>query len=113
MNIEGLKTKRGNVEIRELVEEWDIVGLVETWLDEDYKGSWDGYVWFEKKGKRFSNKGRSSGGIMVLVKEKWKKKVKRIRIEEEGVIWILIEIERETLAVGITYNPPKGSHFEN
>ena len=37
LHIEGFKGKRNNREILELIEDWDIVGFVETWLDESSK----------------------------------------------------------------------------
>ena len=113
LNVEGLRSMLGNKAFIELIQQWDVVGLVETWIEEKHKVNIIGYDVYGEMGKRRSNRGRSSGGIMVLVKEKLRNKVKQIQLKTEGMVWLLMEAKEEVIVMGFMYNPPKGSNFEN
>nr|XP_034194798.1 uncharacterized protein LOC117611018 [Osmia lignaria] len=90
-NCAGIANK--DVEFWETIKEWDVVILIETWLEE--KG-WDrirdrmpkGYRWEAQLAKRKNKKGRAMGGMIMGVKKGILGKEGGIRVEEEkeGII---------------------------
>ena len=71
-NVAGVKNKDGG--FWKGLEEWDILVLCETWVEER---EWDkvrnklpkGYVWWMQGAKRESKKGRAIGGMIMGVRE--------------------------------------------
>ena len=71
-NVAGVKNK--DVEFSKGLEQWDVVVLSETWLQE---GDWGrvsyempkGYVWEKQWARRESKKGRAMGGMKMGVRK--------------------------------------------
>jgi len=98
-NVAGVKGK-GESFWRE-VREWDMVVMMETWVEEK---NWEKmkdrlpkeYRWGKQVAKRKNRKGRPMGGMMIGVREE-KEEMKMIRMEEkgEGVMAVEVEIKKE------------------
>lgn len=67
-----------------------IVGLLETWMGKNDAVSIEGFASFSKPGTRRSNRGRLSGGVLVLVKEDWKEQVQLLDVGSTNLIWIKV-----------------------
>lgn len=113
-NVAGLKNK--NTEFFEYLEEFDFVGLIETWVDE---GQWnelrnkmpESFDWKFTPAKRESMRGRASGGIITGIKRSIKEdtsigpenqhiQVRKIR--KQNKVWQIVTVynrcrEDETL----------------
>ncbi|XP_066585917.1 golgin subfamily A member 6-like protein 22 [Prorops nasuta] len=97
-NVAGVSNK--DEDFWERIGRWDVVCLVETWLEE--KG-WEtlkkkmprGHEWWVQWAKRQEKKGRAKGRIVMGVKKGMKGKRKREEEEEEGIMEIEVKIGRE------------------
>ena len=69
-NIEGLKTKLLRYDIAELIKQYDLMSLQETWdVETDYcKINFSYYTLYTCPAKRSLRGGRHMGGVLVLVK---------------------------------------------
>ena len=85
-NVAGVKGK--DERFWRKVKKWNMVVMVETWVDEK---SWESikgklpkeFRWEKQVAKRRNRKKRPMGGIMIGIKEE-KERVKVIRVEEKG-----------------------------
>ncbi len=114
-NINGLKRKLNNPDLINTINGYDICILTETWLtkklDIDNFHVYD----FIKATKIGNRKGRFSGGIYVLVKQKIKQQIKSAGINGNYGIWF--KIDKNTmksdkhLYIGGIYLPPFDSDY--
>lgn len=83
-------TRKDNDFWRKL-KEWDVVVLIETWIEEKGWGKMkdrmpEGYIWGVQMAKKEHRRGRARGGlIMGIKKEIWERDTK-IETEKEGFI---------------------------
>lgn len=88
-NVAGLRNK--DRDFWKGLENWDVIVLSETWVDE--KG-WDrikgklpkGYKWGTQIAKRRSRKGRAIGGMVMGIRKEVMEKGQEIKSEREGMI---------------------------
>ena len=115
-NVEGFQNKLCTDVIR-LIENFNIIGLQETWIvdDFDYSYYFSRHRPFICKAKRSLHGGRPMGGVIVLVDEKIHNFVKRMYDDfEYGVILALDKslfgVDRDCIYICV-YLPPEGSPF--
>lgn len=73
------------------LEAWDVIVMVETWVDE--KG-WErvgrllprGYIWKKQWAKRKNKKGRAMGGMIMGIRKELNEKEQETYTEEEGLM---------------------------
>ncbi len=114
-NINGLKRKLNNPDFINTINDCDICILTETWLtkkvDIDNFHVYD----FIKATKISNRKGRFSGGIYILVKQKIRQQIKSAEINRNYGIWF--KIDKNTmkldkhLYIGGIYLPPFDSDY--
>ncbi|KYN04775.1 hypothetical protein ALC62_04348 [Cyphomyrmex costatus] len=104
LNVAGVKNKR--TEFWKYIEEFDIVGLLETWVDEK---EWEnmkqrlpkGWKWRYQEAKREKKKNRAMGEIITGVREG----IEEVDIEErEGIQERRIKVEKEKWRIISVYN---------
>jgi len=70
-NVAGVREK--DEKFWERIKEWDVVGLVETWIEEREWEKWKGrvsgeFIWTIQGAKREEKRGRARGGIWMGVR---------------------------------------------
>lgn len=115
LNIEGLIQKISNGELQEVLKDYEILCLAETWLDPKRKIDIKGYRCFRKEKLKNKKFGRHPGGLMILVHERFKGKVSEIKSVLEEIIWLRVEGKKESpeLIIGGCYSHPVGSEYYN
>jgi hypothetical protein len=76
----------------------------------------NGFKYINKSRKKRENLGRCLGGVAILYRERLHDKVKMIRNTMNDVIWIILKMDegkQEKVCIGVCYNAPKGSRYEN
>jgi len=103
-NVAGVKGKDEG--FGEKIREWDMIGMMETWIEECDREKWEGkvpkeYKWMIQGTKKEGKKGRAKGGIWLGIRrglegeeEGW---------EEEGLIVREVKWNKETWNVGTVY----------
>lgn len=105
-NVAGVKNKR--TEFWKYIEEFDIVGLMETWVDEKEWGNMkqklpSGWKWRYQEAKREKKKGRAMGGIITGVREGIEEEEGDTG-EREGIQERRIKVEKEKWRIISVYN---------
>jgi len=88
-NVAGVKNK--DEEFWGFLREWEVIILMETWLE---KSGWGGikgklpkgYVWGAQWARRESKKGRAKGGMLLGIRKECIEKGRGIEMEEEGIM---------------------------
>lgn len=88
-----------------------IVGLVETWSEK--APTLVNFTCFEKKASKVKSKGRASGGICFLIKEKCVTDIMVIENELSEVLWLNCKINGKKFVMAVAYRAPEGSNYEN
>jgi exonuclease III len=111
-NIKGLGTKTEDSYFKKLLLNYDILILVETWLQEDI--AIEGYYCYTKTKKKTASKGRFAGGISIICNEQWKKK-KGITIVDSTEMFVWVKLSKtffslqNDLYLCAVYIPPSDS----
>jgi len=112
LNICGLMNKLKYIETQEFIQNYDIVGLVETKLDN--------YDTVQIKGYKFISLNRQvcrrkSGGIGLLVKESLFSSIKILDPTNEYCLWFKVDqsIVKSDIIFGVIYIPPEGSPYSD
>jgi len=107
-NVAGLSKK--DEEFWEYIREYDLIGLVETWLDgkgwERIKG-WlpDSHDWEVKEARKDKRKGRAKGGMLLGRRKGWGEKEEKVEGEEkEDMGKMVIREGRDKWVVITIYN---------
>ena len=87
-NAEGLLDKLLDEEFTQVIQSYDFITLVETWLPTKSRINIEGFYSFSKSRKKNRRARRYSGGISILVKQNLKRGVKIIDGKCEGVLWV-------------------------
>ncbi len=74
-NIEGLSGKSDDEDFLSIIDSFDFISLVESWLSENTVNI-QGFYSFSKCRQKSNRAGRNSGGITVLVKSELREGVK-------------------------------------
>ncbi|XP_066582662.1 golgin subfamily A member 6-like protein 22 [Prorops nasuta] len=90
------------------VKEWDVVGMVETWVEEKgwkgIKGKLPrGYKWWMQKEWKEEKKGRAKGGIIIGVRKEMEGRIKGGEEDEEGIMEVEVRIKGERWRVVTVY----------
>lgn len=94
-NIEGITSKLKDKHFISFVSGYDIVCLVETFVNSFSSNSFPSFTSFVAPAKKLSHHGRSSGGVIVLVKDAFSKFVRQIDTSVENTV--VLELDREVL----------------
>ncbi|UYV83747.1 hypothetical protein LAZ67_X000003 [Cordylochernes scorpioides] len=86
-NVNGLERMLLQFDLFTHLEKCSIFALTETWKDQQLKNKPTGFHLYESLAQRDHKKGRSSGGIIVGIREAIKDKIERTEIEKQ---WIMI-----------------------
>jgi hypothetical protein len=110
-NIDGLKSSLNEPDFINNIKCFDIVILVETHITQPVHINSE-YV-YHKLGKKFSNKGRASGGISIIIKNELKKGIKILENKNDCFVWLQLEktffnLEKDTF-ICAAYIPPENS----
>lgn len=105
-NVAGLMGK--DEEFWREVKEWDVVVMLETWLEKKrwkrIKNKLSGeFEWETQLATKRSKKGRAMGGITMGMKKELKMKGKRMRQRGEGMVEWKVMIGKEIWNVGGIY----------
>ena len=109
-NVEGLKVKLKDPSFLKFIEGFDIITLVETWLDGKQKLNLEGFWDYSQIRPKHEKAIRHSGGITVLVKDNLRPGIKMIK-NEEGFIWLKMSKTffrlQNDVFICATYIPPE------
>lgn len=72
-NIQGLRKHSDSVQLKQFLQTFDIVGLVETWSDfsGEFDSFLDNYKHYDFVRQKSESAFRNSGGVSVFVKNEW------------------------------------------
>ena len=87
-NVEGLFDKLLDEEFTQVIQSYDFITMVKTWLPTKSKINIEGFYSFSKSRKKNKRARRYSGGISILVKQNLKRGVKIIDEKCEGFLWV-------------------------
>lgn len=114
-NINGLKQKTQDENLKDYLQQYDIIGLQETWSEDkhDFSTWLPGYKMFTKEGLRTSKYGHCSGGLIVLVKDEISHGVAEVNIDNDHCIFVELKQEvfnfDKNLLLAFVYIPPENS----
>ena len=123
INVCGLKSKLSCPEFYDFISSYDIIGMVETKINEidiilnnDHVDTGiPGYVCFHKTRKK--RNGTTSGGIAIMVKNSLKEMIQIIETDNDNILWCKINgffsESNEDLLLGVAYISPEGSQYSN
>ena len=114
-NIQGIREKCNDSSFLSSINKFDVVGLVETWVDRHIKV--DGYYSVNKYRKRNKRINRVFGGIALYIKNKLRKGIEEINTMSDFVLAIKLKKDYFSLTKDIivceVYIPPEGSSYWN
>lgn len=90
-NIHGLSSSQGKLNDIDFINEVcrkDVVALVETWHSDSQGISVEGFDFFDKCAAKLSNRGRRSGGIIILYKYWLRKGITELPSDLDSTIWV-------------------------
>ena len=112
-NINGLGNKMADPDLLAFIREYDIIFLTETMKSYDYTLVLPGYQ-FHHVSRIFEHKNasRASGGIGILVANKFEKNT-RIDWTYDHLVWLTITTEyyQKNIKIGCAYIPPENSTY--
>ena len=117
-NADGLKRHLSKSHLLTMLRNYDIICIQETWANnyEQYMDLFDGYNAFSTCTAKRANRGRTSGGIIVYIKE-WLSPFMDFMFKSEIAIFLFLKAENMRLPkhniMGFTYIPPEKSTFYN
>ena len=115
LNVCGLKSKLIHPEFTDLLDQFDIIGLQESTLDDVDVVEIEGFQIFSKN-RKASSKYRS-GGITLLIKESLAPYISVLKSNSKLILWFLISkkimLDNADLLCGIVYIPPIGSKYSS
>lgn len=114
-NIQGLRDKADDSDFINILNDYDIFILSETWMDKS--ANIDGYIQFSKYRKKSKNN-RIYGGITILVKNMYKKGVQEVQSKSQHCVAINLKKEffgfhRSITLCGVYIPPEKSSSWNN
>ena len=111
-NVEGLKSKLDDPSFLRMLKQYDVIILLETWLDNKQSITIEGFWDYSQIRPKHKNAIRHSGGITILVKSCYRPGVKLVK-DEEGFIWFkllkYIFLLTNDLYVCAAYIPPQNT----
>lgn len=110
-NVEGVKKKLIDKDFMMYLRNFDLIGLGETWVDDEFVIT--GFKGFFKVKNKRGNRGRMPGGIALFVKEGRGNQGTVVENKLQECLWVRVKYEELDLIVGVVYNQPRGSPYEN
>ena len=118
-NVCGLNSKLDNADFINMIIKYDVITLTETFIMNEFKNClyFKDYCIFTAKAKKLSLHGRSSGGVIVMVKRKLEKYIEKISTDLDNTI--ILKLSKDLMATTkdimyiATYIPPCDSKFWN
>ncbi|UYV66461.1 hypothetical protein LAZ67_4001749 [Cordylochernes scorpioides] len=112
-NVNGLERMLLQFDLFTHIEKCSIFALTETWKDQQLKNKPTGFHLYESLAQRDHKKGRSSGGIIVGIREAIKDKIERTDIEKQWIM-ICLSLDGEMRVCMIfAYLPPNEHYLTN
>lgn len=114
-NVEGITSKLKDTNFVSFIQKFDFVTLVETFVESFTSTQFPDFTSFVAPAKKLSKKGRRSGGIIILIKNKVLPYFKRVDVDNNSVI--IFEADRVLFGTDVnvflvsTYLPPINSPF--
>ena len=88
-NVEGLLGKVCEADFMQYVSDFDIICFTETSLERvDPLDCFPDFLQFPSPAVKLSRHGRSSGGVVVLVKRAWGKYVSVLDLSQDNMFWL-------------------------
>ena len=111
-NIQGLTSVK--LERIKQTNDFDVLGIVETWKSVEESVNIEGYEEFKACRKKSRNS-RTYRGLSVFVKERTFASVKRLRSKSENAVWIMLRLKCSVMYImlGSVYLPPQSSSYSN
>ena len=92
-NVEGLLGKVCEADFMQYVSDFDIICFTETFLERvDPLDCFPDFLQFPSSAVKLSWHGRSSGGVLVLVKRALGKYVSVLDLSQDNMVWLKIEL---------------------
>ena len=114
-NIDGLLSKLDNADFINYVSSFDIVSLLETYIEHFETSLFPNFTIFCKPAVKLSHRGRRSGGIVVLIKTSLMKFVQEIHTEYDNACAFIIDKRLLGFAKDVlllcTYIQPENSPY--
>ncbi|UYV81851.1 hypothetical protein LAZ67_20002691, partial [Cordylochernes scorpioides] len=112
-NVNGLERMLLQFDLFTHLEKCSIFALTETWKDQHLKIKPTGFHLYESLAQRDHKKGRSSGGIIVGIREAIKDKIERTEIEKQWIM-ICLRLDGEMrVCLIFAYLPPNEHYLTN
>lgn len=112
LNVCGLMSKQNCPDFIEYINNYDIIGLQETKMDDLDTVHIEGYKVFVKNRKSVLR--RKSGGIALLVKQELCQFIKLIETESKLIQWFVLSknlSNKDDILCGVFYIPPENSAY--
>ena len=114
-NVQGLKKAMSEGEIFELMYNFDLLGVGETWLKEGEEIKLRDFMFIGKERIKTGKRGHQPGGIGVIINKSIQNKIKVEETTLEEVLWVIYSNikDKVLLVIGIIYKQPVGSKYFN
>ena len=119
-NVEGLtQEKQSCKEFVEFITNYDIICLSETWTSKNSVINLKGYSNPIHSYRKYRHKRakRSSGGIIVYIRDSIRKGIKMVKNEVDCLVWLKLEKcffqNEEDVYIAITYVAPENSPYHD
>ena len=114
-NINRISDKVDDIDFLNVIKQYDIIALNETWLSPDENIEVDGYYAYSSSRNKSTSAFSYSGGIAFLIKNSFKKCIKIIDYRSDFIVWIKIESKYTNLGkdlyIAAVYIPPANSSY--
>lgn len=105
-NVAGLANKEK--EFWEGIKEWEVVVMIETWVEEKNWEKWKiklpkGYKWTMQGAKKKNKKGRAMGGMMMGIRDEMAMEGDERQDQEEGIMSRKVKAEKDEWVIVATY----------
>ena len=116
-NINGLRHKIDDIDFIDVVQNYDILALGETWLTPEDNPQVEGYYCYSSCRNKQSVSKFYSGGIAFLIKEEIRHAVKVIDYSSDFMVWVKLDKKvlnlKNDVFLSALYIPPSNSSFYN
>ena len=115
-NIDGIKNKENDLDFITSLQQFDVIALLETWCHnetelENFKSTLPDYKCYTKLSIKSSRHGRSSGGIVIFIRNNLTEYFVPVQLDFDYGISFLVNniIQNCTFTLIFVYLPPYGS----
>jgi hypothetical protein len=91
-NVEGLMSKICEADFMQYIYQFDILCFTETFLEKSKSlDCFPDYLQFISPATKLTQQGRSSGGVVILVKRKMEKYITVMNVNEDNMVWLKLD----------------------